>query len=508
MIKVMLVDDEILTLNYLRALIPWLQKGYQIVGCATNAQKAIELFEQHRPEIVISDIRMVGMDGLELAMRLKKKNPDTMIILISAYKDFDYAQKGIRYGVSNYLLKHELSEEVLLKELEKIRERLDTNYKKGKVYQQHFVKQLIYNQADENDIKKSNLGKRFFLFMLHKNNHYEHGNSKTTSWSQTELDVLAEHLETSLENIIFYVADAQITSNNIMALYKIENTSSKYVVNSLIEQKCTKISHELKKINHCRFNIIYSLEINSSEISTTFQRMSGQIRFAAFWESNKAYCLTKLSEVREEKVVWTPLIEDLKNAVYEDISEVEAVIQYIFELIEYPFHKLRMLQQLLYVLENVLIELEEKEGIALPQQEERIYKLIEIRQHYIQAFTYINKGITQRNNRKYSKIVLEIMRYVRKNYSQEMSLEMLGDTFQMSGIYLGQLFKKETGSTFLKYLTNYRIEEAQKLLEEGSRNITEVSEAVGYKTSQYFSQIFVKNVGIKPQEYKKWKEKR
>lgn len=91
----------------------------------------------------------------------------------------------------------------------------------------------------------------------------------------------------------------------------------------------------------------------------------------------------------------------------------------------------------------------------------------------------------------------------KKNYPQELSLELLGEKFHMNGVYLGQIFKKETGQTFLKYLTNVRISEAKRLLREENSTVAETAQMVGYRTSQYFSQIFMRNVGMKPQEYKK-----
>ena len=121
MLKIMLVDDEVLALEQLKSMVDWEANGYQIVGCATSGKKAMELYEKTQPQIVISDIREV------------------VIILLSAYKDFDYAQKGIRYGVSNYLLKHELSSELILKELEGIREKLERADGRKKIYQKYLV---------------------------------------------------------------------------------------------------------------------------------------------------------------------------------------------------------------------------------------------------------------------------------------------------------------------------------------------------------------------------------
>ena len=121
MTDIMLVDDEVLALEYLKNMVDWERNGYHVVGCATSGKKALELFDRTHPQIVISDIRMPGTDGLELTRQIKEKDKETVVILLSAYRDFDYAQKGIRYGVSNYLLKHELSSELILKELEEVK---------------------------------------------------------------------------------------------------------------------------------------------------------------------------------------------------------------------------------------------------------------------------------------------------------------------------------------------------------------------------------------------------
>lgn len=129
MIDIMLVDDEVLALEYLKNMVDWERNGYHVVGCATSGKKALELFDRTHPQIVISDIRMPGTDGLELTRQIKEKDKETVVILLSAYRDFDYAQKGIRYGVANYLLKHELSAELILKELEEVKEKLERAFR-------------------------------------------------------------------------------------------------------------------------------------------------------------------------------------------------------------------------------------------------------------------------------------------------------------------------------------------------------------------------------------------
>ena len=159
---------------------------------------------------------------------------------------FDYAQKGIRYGVSNYLLKHELSSELILKELEEVKEKLERAGNKKKIYQKYFMNQLIYHRVTAEELDKSILGNRFFLLLLHKRNPVIQGEFAETRWTEEEQEAVRNILEESLENIVFYAADVQITENNWILLYRIENTASKYMVNSLILRKCHQIADQLE----------------------------------------------------------------------------------------------------------------------------------------------------------------------------------------------------------------------------------------------------------------------
>lgn len=509
MVKVLLVDDEVLALNYLAGLINWEEHGCQIVGQATSGKKALELYEKYNPQIVISDIRMIGMDGLELAKRLKEKDLATVVILLSAYKDFEYAQKGIQYGVSNYLLKHEMSEGTLVQELDKAKANLIQNTKKEKIYQTYFVNQLIYNQPAISELETSGLGKRLLLVMIHRNNLFREGRfleQELNINSQFEIRSIIEAVQ---DATIYYIADVKISANNQLVLYRIEHTVSKYKVNTLVGERCRRITNALKTEVGRGINLLYSEEIRLEEISKTFQQMSSQIRYSLFWKAGEVYALGRLPQIaQEEKIVWSEELKQLEEAVYKENQDFTDQIAYLFEQAIYPDHKLESLRELIQLLENSLRQIEKKEGIDRLEEKEEMLKVEEIREYYGACYAYLYQKIHEHETAKYSNLVLEIKRFIRKNYRQDLNLELLGDVFQMNGVYLGQVFKKEVGITFLKFLTNCRVEEAKRLLEAGERNITEISEMVGYKTSQYFSQIFIKNVGLKPQEYKKWNEKR
>ena len=360
MTDIMLVDDEVLALEYLKNMVDWERNGYHVVGCATSGKKALELFDRTHPQIVISDIRMPGTDGLELTRQIKEKDKETVVILLSAYRDFDYAQKGIRYGVSNYLLKHELSSELILKELEEVKEKLERAGNKKKIYQKYFMNQLIYHRVTAEELDKSILGNRFFLLLLHKRNPVIQGEFAETRWTEEEQEAVRNILEESLENIVFYAADVQITENNWILLYRIENTASKYMVNSLILRKCHQIADQLELCLQMHFNMVYSYEITPEEISETFRTISRQIRYSVFWEDEAICAMEKMPE-KEKKAIWGEQIRILREAIYGSEEELEKQIEVIFSGIREK-EDLEDCKMLLPSLSNLLGELCESEN--------------------------------------------------------------------------------------------------------------------------------------------------
>lgn len=146
-IKVMIVDDEILAIEDLEQLIPWRQHGFEIVATATSSQKALELFEKYRPQIIFADIRMPVMDGLEFSRRVLAYRCPVKIILLTAYKDFDYAQQAVAIGVANYLLKHEINETSLIRELQKVRSELESSVRRDAIVKQRIIKRILSGES-------------------------------------------------------------------------------------------------------------------------------------------------------------------------------------------------------------------------------------------------------------------------------------------------------------------------------------------------------------------------
>ena len=124
MIKVLLVDDEKLALEYLEDIINWEYYGFEIVGITTDAEQALKLFRKHRPHLVISDVRMPTMSGLELVTMIREIDKRVHILFMSGYKNFSYVKQAIRLGIDDYLLKSDVDEESFLQKILGLKEEI------------------------------------------------------------------------------------------------------------------------------------------------------------------------------------------------------------------------------------------------------------------------------------------------------------------------------------------------------------------------------------------------
>lgn len=504
MINIMLVDDEVLALEYLKNMADWEAHGYHIAGCAANSRRALELYDQTPSEIVISDIRMPVMDGLELTRRLKEKNPDVEIILLSAYGDFAYAKKGIEYGVSDYILKHEISGELLLEKLDAARTKINKKSRREKVYQKYFMEQLIYHPSKTDEAPKEMFSNRLFLVLCHRRGAFCGGEQTDEAWSAKERETLMEAMEKSLEDKIFYVTDVWLAKNNWLVLYRIEHAASKYEVNTLIENKCAQMGEKLKTIRGCHFDILYSFEILAREISGTFQKMSNQIRYYIFSPENKWHSLQEILPKERENLWEGAEIGRLNDEIYKTDGNPSSLVKEVFLKIK-SLKNLGAYKSLVILFNDLLWTIWEREHLEGTGRKEKRYTIEEIEAYYEENFQRAHELVCKES--AYSGLTQEVIRYIRKNYENEISLETLGQAFQMNGVYLGQIFRKETGTTFLKYLTEVRMKEAKRLLKEENISVLEVAERVGYSTSQYFCKVFGKATGMTPWEYRRWKEK-
>lgn len=507
MIRVMLVDDEVLALEFLKEVIEWKAHGFEIVGQALNGKKALDLFMKEKPQIIISDIKMSIMDGLELSKKIKEINPSAKIILLSAYKDFEYAKKGIQYGVSNYLLKHEINEENLLGELEKVKSEIIKEEKFREEQKRYFIKNIIYGAPREERQKyEMSFGNQLFMVMLQINKPLIQRTEKKEN-SAVIFKNLTDCIQKEPGTNLKYLTDVQISEDNYLILYNADFTHSEYEAEEAMREQAGKVERHLKEQSECCFTILCSKRISNCQVPGAFRELSKKIRYSPFMKQNKYYFLEQvLSEEVDGEVELLKDFENMKEELHSLQETWKTSMEKIFFAMENPNWNLNALKHFLSAWQYYYNHYKDKYHLEDKNSQEECYTVDRLKEYCMDCCFHISSQNQKEAENTYSSIVRQVMEYIEIHYSEELTLDLLGQAFHMNGAYLGQIIKKEVGKTFLKYLTDYRLAEAKKMLDSGKYNISQVADTVGYKTSQYFSQIFYKYMGMTPQEYKKWGE--
>lgn len=512
MIKVLLVDDEVLALEYLKGLVDWNAYGFCVEGCATSARKAMAMYDDLQPEVVISDIKMAGMDGLALSAKLKEKNPEVVVVLLSAYQDFEYAKQGIRYGVMDYLLKNELSEKSLGEELTRIKGRIDEKRKSSQISQRYFMDQMIRYDAEDYKEYEEKLGKRLAIVMVHRYEQLRGGTfceqklTASGSWLEVARDDKGwqDASGSNFGEWLSYVSDVFISDSTAVFLYRIQDVASKSKVHDGLHHLAERIIWSLRHQDQAGDVVaLYSGEIGCSQVNHTFRAMSYMIHGSILWGDGTVKEMSFYEAMPEKACSFEEDFEKLR-ALPDSLPDAGQYVDRLFGICQSSGIRIEDVKKLISGLEHVLTGLEQEWEIRVRDKEnQRLSGFAQARAYYISCFVQIQRRLLEYKQREYSPVVWKTMRYLESHYYEEISLEELGDRMRMNGVYLGQLFKKETGMTCLKYQTDCRMKKAQELLLSGRYHIGEVAEMVGYQTSQYFSKIYQKNMGMTPQEFKK-----
>lgn len=518
MLKVIIIDDEVLALEYLRNMIDWEANGIELIGEARNGKKALELCKSKPVDIVISDIKMPVMDGIELAKELKLFNGSIKVILVSAYKDFEYAKSAIQYEVSNYLLKHELNKESLLNELEKVKESIVSEAKLNLSHREYLIKNLIYSVGKEQFVEESSLAEfgSHFVMMILKNNalafNMDHEESDTYN-SSLELNVLVESIRSLSYDSMDYLTDFQISEEHFLVLFRINDIFSELKIKNEIQNAISKIYEVSNQKNFFSLRILSSQKIHLDVLSKTFRHLAEGIRYSVFMDYDRYYFIKDLPIFVEDnnnehtKSIKVKVNKAIKSVKDDMNKEQLNIISNLFEGLKKPLWYMSGLKLLLQKL-NQYIMLKDRVLLKELIDNSRSYKSYdEVINGYNHCLVEIADKNDALNEQNYSLIINEVIQFIKDHYFEKLTLEIIGEVFELNGVYLGQLFKNEVEMTFLKYLTHYRMDISKELLMNTRMSIGEISEKVGYTTSQYFSQIFTKNVGVTPQDYRKWGDK-
>ena len=535
-IKVFLVEDEMVIRRGIKNSIDWEKEGYIFCGEASDGELAYPMIIKEKPDILITDIRMPFMDGLELCKLVKKELPNIKILILSGYDEFDYAKEAIRLGVTEYLLKpissgkllealngvsesirrEKEDKDLVRKYMEEMRE--NTEHEKQKFFEQMIAGNLSMADALETGKKyEMNLSAGMYNLLLFR---FTLGKENRKSGEQLgEAEYAIEKLTERLE----YVFEFQRGVEGWAFLLMADNEEQ-------MSERVKELSKDLEEIMKNYSTIAYFGGIGQPvarlrELEESFREAERALAARFTMELNRIISvedirmaqnvdtlddieITSFGEIEKTR---TMLEKFLNNGAEDEIDEFVDV--YINELPEENLKSVLMRQYIIMDAYIVMMSFCEKiegiEGEMQAQSEElknsmKTIQTLEEIKNYIRMLLKKIIGVRDTiSGRRYSNIIEIAKDQIRKTYmSDEISLNTIAAEVGMSPSYFSSIFSKEMGKTFVEYLTEIRMDRAKELLMCSSMKTSEIGYEVGYKDPHYFSYIFKKTQNCTPKEFR------
>lgn len=487
MFKVLLVDDESWILTDLCNLIGWEDYGFEIIAKAGNGTEAEMLIEVHRPDLIISDIKMQGVSGIELLGNMKaKRNRHSETVLISAYEDFAYAQEAVRLGAFDYLLKP-IGKKALVDVLQRayarlcetrqIRQQL-ANYEMSQI-----ILELVETGHDEERIQEMINGQGlswiyepYRAFVIRTNS----GDSDIESFKQG--------LFVALPGLT--VAFAQIGGRKWAGMIR---------DSSLRHRHADTLYKKL-----CMLSRTYKLDIGISQP----HRKPGQFKQAykqADTMADHRFITGRFGLHLYRSLSYSRFNTLLKNIQSEPYNSLRELIRRISRIA-----RGMNMEQLEKVYDAFLLRMDPSgvmSGTIADFVHEKELPLLfsDIHQLMANLTEQLNEGVMEnRQSQQSSNVVIrKIVQIIHTQYNGKLMIGSLAEQFRMNACYLSSLFKRETGKSFTGYLVEVRLNKAADLLQDAALTLYDVSELVGYDDYFHFSKLFKKYRGVSPVAYRK-----
>lgn len=523
MINVMLIDDEELARNYLLNLIDWEHYGFNVVGAFSDAQQALNSFRKTRPELVITDIYMPGKNGLELVSEIREINKRTHVFFISAYNSFEYAKQAIHLKSDEYILKDELDADTFLRKLLEIkgviiREEENIKYTLSSIIEALFKTSVsednYFDIISEDDYLK--LHKRYVYVIISKRelpNFIEevfHRNKSNDYYDESTLS--KSYIEAAKACEMKIVAQFKIsTMNYLMVLDNDSGIVSDQKIRYLLIKYCGEICNVLSNNDENVITYYYFHKLTVKEFSAFYSRNKGSIvehyvRFnARIVEFNESE--SNIDEDTQPDISGENVISALRKADRNTIEEYFAILRNSLTKGDYITY--------LWYVKALIIALKNFDGSVLDSTSERKFSILEGSNEYqldesedmikfLAAKVEEVLSMERSENKKvYSDSILKTINYIRENYcNAELTLKIVSNEVNLSSSWLSTKFKEEVGVGVSEYICAIRIEKAKKILETTNDMAYEVSEKVGFTSSQYFSRVFKELVGVTPNRYR------
>ncbi|MEC0126993.1 response regulator transcription factor [Paenibacillus pabuli] len=533
MYKLMIVDDELLMRVGIRSMLSWEEYNFQVVGEAGNGKEALDLALEVDPDLIITDIKMPIMDGLQLIQEASSVLKSCKYVILSNFDEFHYVKEALKLGAADYLIKSEITETSLIDLLAAMEQKLQSeqvnptnipsmayDYSKSMRHlKDSFFQDVVSGFINEKEIvtKAEELHLRIrsdqMVVIKFIVNYYEDAKRKYVEKGEkllrfSILNIMEEIIPSKWEKEIFVESSSEYW---IMINVCPENGS----VHTDINKRCTKLLSSIKDFMNLSLTAgVSTIVFGFHCIRKACQEAEFALRQGFFTGSNQLLYYEDVIRAPVRKEVNGMLSSQqerdfLKLWVSKDYKKAEdflAGIRCSLETLQADESSIR--KQYIMVMEIIHSHLSRAAERGKPSFTERSpYEIVlkgeyweDIHQDMLAHIVYYFKADSEiMQERNYTDLAIEL---IDKYYAEDISLQSIANQINVNPSYLSRLFKQEKGENFISYLTRVRIEHAKAYLFSRKWKVYEIAEKVGYHNYTYFSKIFKKSVGYTPEEYR------
>lgn len=541
MYKVLIIDDEPIIRKGLRNIINWKQFDCEICGEASDGLEGSELVKDLKPDIIFTDIKMPEVDGLEMLKEIRDVVPNAKIIILTGYREFNYAQEALKYGAFDYILKPSKIEEltfVVKKAVKELKFTKSKNEEIGKlkhlleqnipVLREKLLYDIIYGIVSDEDVINEkleffNLNLHNYTLMLVDNEGADVNPDEADSAELSQYDshlyllgiinVFEEMFQDSFKVI-------SISLNNNKVAFIIQYLKDVEYYDEIVQTKCAFVQ---EMILSC-FGFTVSIAISScggraAELPDKFKECQQALEHKFYLGSNSIIFFKDLNAFF--KCEDYTILENYQKRLMDSIktgneNSVRENLRELFQNIEktcciskeylknFCWNTATLINNIRVSVSSADNDKNEKNKdisglLRLIEKSDSVTELNEVLEEI--SLSVVAK-VNNFNNKKIKLILKKAVDYLNLHYSEQVTLSEVADYTYVSTYYLSRMFKKELGKNFVDYLNEIRILKAKELLKDPKYKSYEIAEMVGILDAHYFSRLFKKHEGLSPTEFR------
>lgn len=523
---VLLVDDEEEVIQVIMKKIDWEGLGFSVIGYANNGMKALEMVEEFQPDVVMTDIKMPYMDGMELASRVKAEYPATKLLIFTGFDEFEYAKEAVHLEVEEYILKPVNSIE-LTQVFTQMKKKLDqeiSEKRNTQILQKYYMDSLpflqstFYSALIEGKVKEEEIPKYLSYYQISLSGPCYCCLVIHTSSSQMSENMNPMLLTTSVNKQAEerlsekWRAKSFSYSGNMVLIVQFNHENE---VSELTDD-CDHFCKYAKRMIGALVTVGIGRVCNDLiELKKSYSDAREAVSYRVLYGSSRAINIREIapSEMGSVEGLSDTELANLLKSIR--LGSEEAIKEAVNKYLDHIFLPAKSIQQygiMVMELLSTLYRFASNHEIGIPEFQEDMKNLYselldmemeELRTWFTRiSLTLHEKLLNERSNSTKS-FVYKAKEYVSNHYADEnLSLDDICGALGVSNSYFSTVFKKETGNSFIAYLTDYRMDQASRLLLETNEKSYMIAKKVGYSDPNYFSYVFKRRFGVSPSKYR------